>query len=593
MQSETELCGRDGVRFSPRMPRSILLFQRDAACTLGPGVCLVLGGFACVAPDPRFLGDDGSRPTSVSSAGGEGTIADAGVEVGAGNGSAGGSAADATTQSTTPGDDSQGSMTAGSGGTDPTASSSSSSDATGMGAVCGDGELSAGESCEPAEPAGGRGPLLGDQSCASLGFDLGTLDCSPACEFDTTHCQRCGDGVRQGFEECDGSDLATRGCADFVSEHGIAYDAGSLACSAQCQFELAGCSACGNAVRESAEVCDADDLGGERCTTRGFSAGRLACAADCLGFDASACTQCGDGNAQGDEACDGVDLQGASCASVLGSGSGTLACDSSCRFDTSNCSSDACGDGTVNGSDQCDCGDADSCSVAQLDNQGCADQGFDGGTLDCQSPSSCLFDTSGCYRCGDGEINPGEQCDGAALGAASCQTLGFTSGELSCDDACAYDSSACSGVKSYRVCSNGSVGIPALSSVATNLFVDLQGTIVRMSVELQISHVWVAGLYIELWQTLRQDLIDRPGKPAQLYGCRQPDIDVVLEDEAMVAAEDLCSFPGPAVSGSARPIEAFDLFEGSNMFGLWTLTAADDMNAAGTLQRWCLNFDYQ
>jgi hypothetical protein len=47
--------------------------------------------------------------------------------------------------------------------------------------------------------------------------------------------------------------------------------------------------------------------------------------------------------------------------------------------------------------------------------------------------------------CGDNAINvAGEQCDGTAFGGASCQSLGFDGGALSCTRNCRLDSSGCS-----------------------------------------------------------------------------------------------------------------------------------------------------
>ncbi len=45
--------------------------------------------------------------------------------------------------------------------------------------------------------------------------------------------------------------------------------------------------------------------------------------------------------------------------------------------------------------------------------------------------------------CGDGIIAGGEQCDGANLGGASCSSLGFSSGTLSCTSACTFNTSQC------------------------------------------------------------------------------------------------------------------------------------------------------
>lgn len=46
--------------------------------------------------------------------------------------------------------------------------------------------------------------------------------------------------------------------------------------------------------------------------------------------------------------------------------------------------------------------------------------------------------------CGNGMIEPGEQCDGGELNGISCTDLGYTGGSLGCDPVtCTYDASAC------------------------------------------------------------------------------------------------------------------------------------------------------
>ncbi len=45
--------------------------------------------------------------------------------------------------------------------------------------------------------------------------------------------------------------------------------------------------------------------------------------------------------------------------------------------------------------------------------------------------------------CGDGELDGTEVCDGAQLGAATCQSLGFTGGTLACSGTCELDASMC------------------------------------------------------------------------------------------------------------------------------------------------------
>jgi hypothetical protein len=67
--------------------------------------------------------------------------------------------------------------------------------------------------------------------------------------------------------------------------------------------------------------------------------------------------------------------------------------------------------------------------------------GFGGST---GSPGSGPGDVS-TTLCGNGVIDGGEECDGALLGGATCQTLGFSGGgSLVCDPmTCTYDESMC------------------------------------------------------------------------------------------------------------------------------------------------------
>jgi hypothetical protein len=247
---------------------------------------------------------------------------------------------------------------------------SSSSDTSGE--ACGNGRIGEGEVCD--------GDALGGASCASEGFDSGTLACADDCtELDTSACvsASCGDGVvNDDTEECDGDDIAT----DCAAE---GFGAGAVACTEGCQLDLSGC--CGDGSIGGAELCDGDDLGAESCSTQGtFDGGALACNADCGGFDVAQCTSCGDGAIEGAEQCEGDDLDGQSCTTVPG--------------------------------------------------------GFVGGTLTCDG---CAFDAAGCNFCGNDTVDAGESCDGEELGASDCLTLGFTGGTVACFEDCSYDTELC------------------------------------------------------------------------------------------------------------------------------------------------------
>lgn len=240
----------------------------------------------------------------------------------------------------------------------------------------------------------------------------------------------CGDGVRNGTDECEGTDLAGATCIS------LGYASGELACSAACSFDKSACvntvTSCGNGVRDDGEQCDSVDLGGATCADVGFVAGNLGCDAACQ-LDTSGCTTCGDGRVQAGDECDGEDFGGQSCTE-LGFNGGDLACTASCGFDTEGCYNADCGDGTQNGDEDCDGTD--------LADRVCANLGFFAGTLGCDS--SCRFDTSGCTNCGNGAIEGVEQCDGSELGTATCASAGdFTSGTLRCAADCTYDTSSC------------------------------------------------------------------------------------------------------------------------------------------------------
>ncbi len=137
-----------------------------------------------------------------------------------GGASASGSTGNATTSGTTTGSTgttgeapTTGGVTTGTGGMTATTGQPTTTDATSTGAVgstgptpmCGDGLLDPDEACDGAE--------LGGETCATQGFDDGTLACDGGCAFDTSGCNLCGDGVVGGAEACDdGNTTPGDGC---------------------------------------------------------------------------------------------------------------------------------------------------------------------------------------------------------------------------------------------------------------------------------------------------------------------------------------------------------------------------------------------
>jgi cysteine-rich repeat protein len=114
---------------------------------------------------------------------------------------------------------------------------------------------------------------------------VGYVGCSSECQleyFCTT--EYCGNGVRDGEEECDGSDVGDSSCLDYGGGEG------QLLCNYQCGFDFTNCTnVCGNGVLDGDEGCDGSDFGGQTCADYGGTTaeGHLTCAG--CSIDPSAC----------------------------------------------------------------------------------------------------------------------------------------------------------------------------------------------------------------------------------------------------------------------------------------------------------------
>ncbi|GEM_PF-2224204 len=320
--------------------------------------------------------------------------------------------------------------------------------------VCGDGVLDIGESCDKS--------ALGDKTCQSWSECIGgSLGCNASCEFDKSGCYECtnedtsrctsgwtcsngrcvepghvvscGDNLAEGNEECDGSDLHYKSCADFDG-----FSGGILKCS-NCHYDTSECVgqtvSCGNNQADENEECDGNDLKGKSCADfDGFTSGILKCS-NCH-YDTSECighvTTCGDNLAEGNEECDGSDLKNKSCSDFDGFVDGTLKC-SNCHYDTGACvectesnltlckqdqicpnnrcvepgHTISCGDNLAEGTEECDGND--------LRNKTCANfEGFADGTLKC---NQCGYDTSDCIEC-----SMDSHCAGRQDGKTHCES---------------------------------------------------------------------------------------------------------------------------------------------------------------------------
>ena len=141
---------------------------------------------------------------------------------------------------------------------------------------------------------------------------------------------------------------------------------------------------------------------------------------------------CGDGFIDPGEQCDGAALNGESCESLgYYIVTGQLTCSSTCRYDTTACGH-RCGDGLLDVQEDCDDGDGE-------DGDGCSDRCRveEGWTCTEDSPSVCE------ETCGDQMIVGDEDCESGLLNGATCESLGFEPGELSCTRGCTFDTSLC------------------------------------------------------------------------------------------------------------------------------------------------------
>ncbi len=335
-------------------------------------------------------------------------------------------------------------------------------------ARCGNGILDANEECD------GNEYLSGKNTCVKYDskYITGTLSCTN-CEVNTKNCVlKCGNGLVDSGEVCDGNNFNGKTCESLLGKGST----GELKCSADCdeiiKENCTKANECGNGVLDLSEQCDPSAnafLNGIReCSMYNskYESGQLKCDSNCTINTTQCVLKCGNGTIEAGEVCDGNNFDGETCESLVGYGSkGYLSCNKTCTaISTSKCSpAITCGDGILQSFEACD-HDKFKDGITS-----CAayDSRYSAGTLKC---SNCNIDTAACiYRCGNGAIDSGEECDGAVLNNMTCdKVVGFGSkGELKCDSFCKFDKTGCS---SALNCGNGKLDPEEACDPSAKLF---------------------------------------------------------------------------------------------------------------------------
>tara|TARA_Y100000310_G_scaffold151291_1_gene150897 strand:- start:32297 stop:41485 length:9189 start_codon:yes stop_codon:yes gene_type:complete len=351
---------------------------------------------------------------------------------------------------------------------------------------CGDGIQNTGEQCEFNDQ--GNTLLYGADCISATGDDTatGTLDCYAVdavadggsvveCLFNRDDCtttaeHTCEDGTVDwdidgdniNDEECELLVNGTKTCGDF---EGFTGDV-DVTCTGGtgCFWDTSNCDL------ETPQTCteDCDSSHHEWCDSGTWR--KAGYCSNCI--DEEYCqgtTECGIcGNDDGGNLIfplDDTTDEPLDCTySTLYTG-GTLKCDvENCAFDTSECDrAPDCGNGIINPGEDCDINRDGNTIFGYINNCGIFEEFIDDTpTNKLKCSNTCSLDTSDCTKkpeCGNGIINPGEECDGSNFGSFDGTCSGYstyfnTEGTLGCTNQCLIDTTQCNGDDSDVTCGN-------------------------------------------------------------------------------------------------------------------------------------------
>jgi len=209
----------------------------------------------------------------------------------------------------------------------------------------------------------------------------------------------CGDDS-SGINNTNHPDGTSSDCGNGVVDPGEACDDGELNSATEPDACRPNCynHFCGDGIVDSDERCD----DGNQDSADGCSdVCEVEMGWDCSGGECE--PVCGDNLIVGDEVCDGTDLGGETCISQ-GHAIGALTCDG-CSFDYSGCTGFDCGDGQTDPGEQCDDGNTVACDGCSAS---CQLEVCGNGTVDCGE------------ACDDGNVIDGDGCNATCTSNESC-----------------------------------------------------------------------------------------------------------------------------------------------------------------------------
>ena len=325
--------------------------------------------------------------------------------------------------------------------------------------VCGNGQVDGEEECD------GEQFLASPKSHCQAGYGFGTiLHCKvDTCTIDLERScvKKCGNGHLDEGEDCDGElfvDIPKSQCsAD--KEFGKKLHCNDSTCTID--LEQSCVKKCGNGHLDEGEECDGEQFlrnPGSQCSSGYEFKDVLTCNADnCkIDLEQSCIRICGNGKLDEGEECDGAEQTWSfvpnpksSCPDKYEFGQ-TKVCDADkCVIELEQSCLPKCGNGKIDTGEECDGEEFSPRTTAS-----CADGYEFKETRVCTEACTINLEKSCTPKCGNGELDFGEVCDGSKFSNKTCSVAGQTIKD-SYGFACTNN---CQTIDDSKACAPGSCG---------------------------------------------------------------------------------------------------------------------------------------